>query len=93
MKRVIFLFFILEVFLIGKLNFCSDKEADQIIHDTSNLLMASAKGDIPKVTELLAKPIDMNIKDGKGWTALMWAANKDKKEMCEFLISKGANMN
>jgi serine/threonine-protein phosphatase 6 regulatory ankyrin repeat subunit A/serine/threonine-protein phosphatase 6 regulatory ankyrin repeat subunit B len=48
--------------------------------------------------EVLRIPVDdkeINPKDGKenGWTALMWAAEKGDKEVCELLISKGADVN
>ena len=48
--------------------------------------------------EVLKIPVDdqeINPKDGteNGWTALMWAACNGHKDVCELLISKGADVN
>jgi hypothetical protein len=57
------------------------------------LIKASEKGDIKKVTLLLENGADVNTKDNDGWTPLMHAAEKGHKEVVELLIEKGADVN
>ncbi len=54
---------------------------------------AAGKGDVAKVKEFLAKnPELLNIKDVQGNTPLLIATNGGQKEVVEFLITKGANL-
>jgi ankyrin repeat protein len=56
------------------------------IHD------AIKANDIDKVKEIVEQGGDINITDGRGRTPLYYAAWLGKKEIAEYLISKGADM-
>ncbi len=60
----------------------------------SEFHLAAYLGDIEKLRKCLQDGIDINSQDDYcyGWTALCAAANSGKKEIVEFLISKGANV-
>lgn len=61
-------------------------ESDDIFHAAEN-------GDITRVKALLLKNPDLaNAKKPYGWTTLMFAAGGGKKNMVEFLMSKGSNI-
>jgi len=57
------------------------------IHD------AIKKGNIEAVKQHLAAGTDVEVKDGEGWTPLIWAAGEPQKEIAELLIAKGADVN
>src|SRR5437660_1580397 len=58
------------------------------------LRKAAQDGDLQAVKDLLAKGADVNAKDDKGKTALLWAAPaRDNPEMMRLLIAKGADVN
>ena len=57
------------------------------IHDAAN------SGDIEAVKEFLAAGVDVNAKDGNGWTPLIPAAANGRKEVVELLIASGADVN
>ena len=57
------------------------------------LLDAARKGDLKKVQQLVDSGADINQLDKTGFTALHWAAMANKKEVAEFLIQKGADIN
>jgi ankyrin repeat protein len=58
-----------------------------------DLVKAAKKGDLTKVQDLLAKGDDVNAKDKKGETALMWAALGGHVEMVQTLLARGADVN
>jgi ankyrin repeat protein len=65
---------------------------------TTPLHEAAANGDLAKVQQLLrprlwGTRIDVNARDGFGATALHEAAEAGHKEVAEFLIAKGADVN
>ena len=58
------------------------------------LRKAAQDGDLQTVKDLLAKGADVNAKDDKGKTALLWTAPaRDNPEMVKLLIAKGADVN
>ena len=62
-------------------------------NDTA-LRKAAQDGDIQAVNDLLAKGANVNAKDDKGRTALLWVAPaRDNPEMAKLLIAKGADCN
>ncbi len=63
------------------------KAPDISIHD------AIEKGNIEAVKQHLAAGTDVEVKDGEGWTPLIWAAGEPQKEIAELLIAKGADVN
>ena len=54
---------------------------------------AASGDDIEAVKEFLDAGKDVNAKDGLGATPLHWAIFKGHKEIAEFLISEGADLN
>lgn len=65
-----------------------------VSREKMNLAMANENNDFPIVKLLLEQdPSLVNYKDdGKGWTPLHWAAYHGNKQLCEFLVSQGANL-
>jgi uncharacterized protein len=63
----------------------SDKNRD--------LTLASMKGDVEKVTSLLDSGADVNAKDERGWTALLWAVSRGQIDVVKLLLDKGADVN
>ncbi len=57
------------------------------------LILASMKGDVKKVISLLNSGVDVNVKDERGWTALMEAANRGHAKIGKLLMEKGGNVN
>ena len=53
--------------------------------------IASGIGDLEAVKIHLESGVDVNLKDGSGWTALHYAS--DRKNVASFLIQKGAKLN
>ncbi len=58
-----------------------------------DLLDAARKGDLKRVQKTLGSGTDINQPDKTGFTALHWTAMTNKKEVAEFLIQKGADIN
>ena len=59
-----------------------------------NMLIAKTKeGDLEGVTELLDKGVDVDSRDGMGWTALMRASEKGYLDVVEKLVEEGADIN
>ena len=54
---------------------------------------AAADGNIKAIKQHLAAGKDVNAPDRNGWTPLHYAALKDREEIIELLIAKGANVN
>jgi uncharacterized protein len=66
----------------------------QAAGDDAALRKAAQDGDMTAVKELLAKGANVNAKDDKGRTALLWVAPaRDNPEMVKVLIAKGADVN
>ena len=63
------------------------KAPDISIHD------AIENGNIEAVKQHLAAGTDVEVKDGEGWTPLIWASGEPQKEIAELLIAKGADVN
>jgi ankyrin repeat protein len=58
------------------------------------LRKAAQDGDMTAVKDLLAKGANVNARDDKGQTALLWVAPaRDNPEMAQLLIDKGADVN
>ena len=60
---------------------------------SGSILNAARVGDLAGVQALLDAGVDMNAKDGNGWTALHYAADYGYEEIAELLIAKGADVN
>jgi uncharacterized membrane protein YhaH (DUF805 family) len=54
------------------------------------LMQASAVGDLEHVKKLISSGVDVNIKDGTGKTAMMYAIENNHMEVVEELIKAGA---
>lgn len=57
------------------------------------LLQAAYHGDLPTVTALLAKGVNINTRDGWNSTALMYAASQGNLEIVKLLLKAGADIN
>jgi len=61
---------------------------------TGDIYDAAARGDLNQVKALLdAQPELLNANDEHGWTPLSLAVREGKKDVVEFLLSKGADVN
>jgi ankyrin repeat protein len=56
------------------------------------LLMASAKGHLEVVKNLLHSGTDVNVKGYLGYTPLIWASRMGRLETVKYLLQSGANM-
>ncbi|BFT94534.1 hypothetical protein MNSC_05420 [Minisyncoccus archaeophilus] len=59
-------------------------------HEFTPLRQATSEGDLEKVRELIAAGSNLNTKDLKGKTALIYAMEKDYLQIVEELIKNGA---
>jgi len=59
----------------------------------SQLLAATQNGKIEEVRSLLAKAVDVNVRDEYGWTPLLWAAMNGNADIARVLLAAGANPN
>ncbi len=57
------------------------------------LLIASQNGKTDEVRSLLAKAVDVNVRDEYGWTPLLWAAMNGNADIARVLLAAGANPN
>ena len=57
------------------------------------LIKAARKGNLKLVNSLLENGIDVNSRDEKGWTPLIWASFNGNAELIKKLIEKGADIN
>ncbi|MDP5015848.1 MAG: ankyrin repeat domain-containing protein, partial [Dolichospermum sp.] len=64
-----------------------------IEHKDTSLLKAVKSGDIIEVSRLLVDGANVDISDGNGTTALMFAANLGYTEIVRSLLNAGANIN
>ena len=60
---------------------------------TEEFRLAAKAGDLTKVSDLLAKGVDVNVPSSDGWTALDFAIKYGQNEMAQFLIERGARQN
>lgn len=74
------------------LRILDDRERKEALVD-KQLLGAAKKGDAEGVIYALEKGADVNARDGKGNTALMYASFDGSRELAKLLISKGADVN
>ena len=56
------------------------------------LLVASAKGELELVKNLLHSGTDVNVKGYLGYTPLIWASRMGRLETVKYLLQNGANM-
>ncbi|HVN98020.1 MAG TPA: ankyrin repeat domain-containing protein [Syntrophorhabdaceae bacterium] len=77
-----------EVFKAGQ----SEEQIEAPIHP-SDLVSAARGGNIETVNMLLAKGLDVNVKDGKGYPIIILAAMNGHTETVKVLLDKGANIN
>ncbi|MCC8154976.1 MAG: ankyrin repeat domain-containing protein [Tannerellaceae bacterium] len=61
--------------------------------DTTVFLEAVKDQDYPLVKELLEKGVDVNAQGERGQSALMWAILKSDRQLAEYLIAQGADVN
>ena len=71
------------VVLVG----CGPSAPDISIHS------AAGKGNIAAVKQHIAAGTDVDAKDNRGITPLLWATYDGHKEVAELLITKGADVN
>ena len=81
------------VLLVG----CGNPEADRALLEAARgKISPSSFGyeeNIEAVKKTLADGADVNAKDDNGWTPLHWAALSGHKEVSEYLITMGADVN
>ena len=61
--------------------------------DPRLLRQAAAAGDVTRVRELLALPVDIEARDAQGRTALFLAAQQGRTDMVQLLLAHGADAN
>ncbi len=57
------------------------------------LTHASMNGDVDKVISLLDSGADINAKDQRDWTPLLWAVSRGQIDVVKLLLDKGADFN
>jgi ankyrin repeat protein len=58
-----------------------------------DLILASMKGDVEQATSLLNSGADINAKDQREWTPLLWAVSRGQTKVVKLLLDKGADVN
>ena len=58
-----------------------------------SLFEAADRGNIEAVKQHIAAGTDVNAKDVRGWTPLLYAAQEGHNQVVELLIENGADMN
>jgi Zn-dependent protease with chaperone function len=71
----------------------SDPTGEVSSEGVSDLIKATAEGDLEGVRKLLESGVDPDIRDSDGWTALMWASQDNNVEIINLLITAGADPN
>ncbi|NUA28669.1 ankyrin repeat domain-containing protein [Cupriavidus basilensis] len=71
--------------------FDQEKRDKAIENGASQLMLASAEGDMQRVRELLSFGVDANQRDHRGGTALMFAAKNGHEEVVSHLLAAGAS--
>lgn len=61
--------------------------------EAEKLLRAAEAGDATRIEALLANGVDINSRDKRGFTPLMYAAANDRVETIAFLVRRGADLN
>jgi ankyrin repeat protein len=77
-------------FVLGALIVCTATAAPT---DSEKLLKAAEAGDTVRIEALLAGSVDINSRDKRGFTPLMYAAANDRIPVIELLIRRGADVN
>jgi ankyrin repeat protein len=72
------------------INFSGIANANDMSRD---LILASMKGDVEKVKSLLDSGADVNAKDQRGWSALLWAMRAGHQNVVKVLLDRGAENN
>jgi len=63
-------------------------------HDSTSAVMdAILLGQLDRVSQLLDSGVEINLKDGKGWTAMHFAAAAGYRSTVELLLARGADVN
>jgi hypothetical protein len=57
------------------------------------LTQASMDGDVEKVTSLLDSGADVNARDLRGWTPLLWAVKRGQMDLVKLFLDNGADVN
>ena len=82
---------------IRKANLCKEKQEEEKkvkkIQDdeVSDLMLASAEGNLERVTDLVAYGANVNATSYNGSTSLMYAARNNRLSIVKFLIENGAD--
>ena len=75
------------VFLLAHLSGCATTPVEP-----SPLMMAIKQNDSARIKTLFEKSTDINGTDGKGWTALTWAAYTGRADIVKLLLDKGVDV-
>ena len=57
------------------------------------LTQAGINGDVEKVISLLDSGADINARDQREWTPLLWAVSRGQIDLVKLLLDKGADVN
>ena len=69
------------------------KERDRLLKLHTALRHAANHGHLEAAEELMtAEGIDVNNKDGSGWSALAWACKMGRLDVARYLLSVGADI-
>lgn len=58
---------------------------------SDDLREAARRGDLDAIRAALADGADIDSRDEKGWTALMWAASEARGDAVDLLLESGAD--
>uniref|UniRef100_A0A6T7LV78 Uncharacterized protein n=1 Tax=Hanusia phi TaxID=3032 RepID=A0A6T7LV78_9CRYP len=74
-------------------NVSTSSETSQVTNETVELFAAVARGEMEKLSRMLAQGIAVNIQDGKNNFPLHWAASAGSTAICRILLDQGADCN